>query len=335
MTDPITILEAAYSLAGSEHEWLERLTEVALPSLGRGHGLVGYTYDATRLDRLPIRATVHRNVDERVVDAASRAGLRESESAYLVPILRRTFVDTLGNSPRVLQRIGLGDRRVREFDLGIRKFFEEWGLADQFWVNAQDPTYFGVCFVASSSKKSRWQPREREQWRCIAAHMVTAFRIRRQLSQELKSNDATAEGPGPEAILAPDGRLEHAEQPAQGDAARAALRRAVLSMDRARGGLRREDPVHAVALWRALVAGRWSLLDHFDSDGRRFVVAHRNDAKVPDRRGLSAREQQVLAHASIGHSNKAIAYELGLSISTVATHLANARAKINALPAPR
>ena len=74
--------------------------------------------------------------------------------------------------------------------------------------------------------------------------------------------------------------------------------------------------------------GRWSLLDHFDSDGRRFVVAHRNDARVADVRGLTLRERQVLAYAGLGHSNKVIAYELGLSTSTVSTHLARARKKM-------
>lgn len=328
MTDPITILEAAYSLAGDEQEWLRRLAETALPSLGRGRGLVAYTYDATRLERLPIRAMVLCDVDERMVQATSKVGLSESENPYLVPILRNTFVDTLRQSPAALLRLGLNKQRVAEYERGLQGFFREWGLVDQFWVNAQDPTYFGVCFTASSSRRVRWQPRERDQWQCIAAHVVTGFRIRRQLALQSGAAPAETEDRAPEAILRPDGRLEHAEPPAQGDAARAALHHAVRAMDQARGPLRREDPDRAVALWRALVAGRWSLLDHFDSDGRRFIIAHRNDAKIPDKRGLTAREQQVLAHASIGHSNKVIAYELGLSVSTVGTHLARARAKL-------
>lgn len=328
MTDPITILEAAYSLTGDEQDWLRHLTETALPSLGRGRGLVSYTYDASRLDRLPIRATVQSEVDERMVQATSRAGLSESENSYLVPILRRTFVDSLRHAGAALLQAGLREERVREYERGLDTLFREWGLVDQFWVNAQDPTYFGVCFVAASDRRDRWQPRERDQWRCIAAHIVTAFRIRRQLASPTASAAAATEERAPEAILRPDGRLEHAERPAQGDAARTALHHAVRAMDQARGPMRREDPDGAVALWRAMVAGRWSLLDHFDSDGRRFIVAHRNDPKVPDKRGLTVRERQVLAHAALGQSNKVIAYELGLSVSTVGTHLASARAKL-------
>jgi DNA-binding NarL/FixJ family response regulator len=164
-------------------------------------------------------------------------------------------------------------------------------------------------------------------WQCVAAHVSSAFRVRRQFSA---ASRATPEGaqPAPDAVLRPDGRLEHAVGAARSGDAREALRRAVLSIDRSRGALRRRDPERAVAIWQALVAGQWSLVDHFDSDGRRFVVAHRNDARVPDARGLTLRERQVIAYAALGHSNKVIAYELGLAASTVASHLAHARAKL-------
>jgi DNA-binding NarL/FixJ family response regulator len=134
--------------------------------------------------------------------------------------------------------------------------------------------------------------------------------------------------PSLEAILTPNGRVVHAEKPAKVESARTALHRAVQAFDHARGSLRRRHPDEAIAIWRALVAGRWSLVDHIESDGRRYVLAHRNDPNVPDIRGLSVRERQVLAYAALGHSNKVIAYDLGLSPSTVASHLARARAKL-------
>jgi DNA-binding CsgD family transcriptional regulator len=76
-----------------------------------------------------------------------------------------------------------------------------------------------------------------------------------------------------------------------------------------------------------LVAGRWSLVDHFERSGRRYLVARRNDPSVRDPRALNLRERQVVWYASLGHSNKLIGYQLGLSFSTVATHLANATRK--------
>jgi DNA-binding NarL/FixJ family response regulator len=90
----------------------------------------------------------------------------------------------------------------------------------------------------------------------------------------------------------------------------------------------RDDAEHSVELWRGLVAGRWSLVEHFERDGRRYFLAHKNDPELaPDRR-LSPREAQVLAYAELGYSNKLIAYSLGLSSSTVATVLGKARRKV-------
>jgi DNA-binding CsgD family transcriptional regulator len=43
---------------------------------------------------------------------------------------------------------------------------------------------------------------------------------------------------------------------------------------------------------------------------------------------LTLREREVLACANLGHSNKLIAFELGLATSTVAVHLSRARTKL-------
>jgi DNA-binding NarL/FixJ family response regulator len=113
------------------------------------------------------------------------------------------------------------------------------------------------------------------------------------------------------------------------------LREGVRAIERARGPLRRRDPREAIELWRGLVAGLWSLVDHFDSDGRRYLVAHRNDPRTPDPRGLTERERQIVAYADLGQSNKHIAYQLGLSPSTVAVHLARAREKLRRVSGQR
>jgi len=82
----------------------------------------------------------------------------------------------------------------------------------------------------------------------------------------------------------------------------------------------RSDDDRALDLWQGLVAGRWSLVDRFDSDGRRFLIARRNDPRVADPRALTLRERQVLAYAAMGHPLKLVAYALGLSVPTVALH---------------
>ena len=55
---------------------------------------------------------------------------------------------------------------------------------------------------------------------------------------------------------------------------------------------------------------------------RRVVDSfHRKVRKTDKSAGLSAREEEILVLLSKGHSNKAIAAELGLSIETIYTHL--------------
>ena len=102
---------------------------------------------------------------------------------------------------------------------------------------------------------------------------------------------------------------------------------AVRRLERARGALRWRSPEEALSLWDALVDGRWSLVDHVDTDGRRFVVARRNPPGT-DLRALGLRGRAAVAMAVQGRSNKEIGFELGLDASTVAGHLRSAQAKL-------
>ena len=99
-------------------------------------------------------------------------------------------------------------------------------------------------------------------------------------------------------------------------------------MDRARGGLRVDDPDAALEAWKGLVAGRWSLVDHIDTDGKRFIVARRNDPDAHGPGGLTLRERQVMSARARGLSLKLIAYDLGLSIATVCKSLQGGMAKL-------
>lgn len=81
------------------------------------------------------------------------------------------------------------------------------------------------------------------------------------------------------------------------------------------------DPSQSRAEWRALLNGRWSVLDRADRDGKRMIVARRNHVAGRDVLALRDVERRVLALAALGHSNKAIAMELDLAPSTVTAHL--------------
>jgi DNA-binding CsgD family transcriptional regulator len=332
VSDPIAVLETAYVLTGDEPQWLNQVLDTARrDNVQSGEWVVGHTYDATRPGALQVRAFGTSGIDPSIALArGAQASLPKAADQKLPPIFRNGFVGSLRASPEALRRAGVDENQVQEFERGLDGAFRLLGIADQLWINAQDPTGIGCLLIVPRRHAGAVPPHEVRRWSYMAAHLATAFRVRRQL--EGWSPDSRAKGmPGVEAILDPQGTVAHALEPAQGQPARAALGRAVKALDRARGPLRRRSPEEAIATWQAMVSGRWSLLDHFDSDGRRYVLAHRNDPRVPDARGLTLRERQVVAYAALGHSNKAIGYELGLSTSTVGSHLATARAKL-ALP---
>jgi DNA-binding NarL/FixJ family response regulator len=78
----------------------------------------------------------------------------------------------------------------------------------------------------------------------------------------------------------------------------------------------------------ALSGGQWEIVDQFDQSGRRYIVAVREPHVEPRPRRLTEREASVVMLVARGYSNKLVAYELGLSVSTVAGHIAMAMARL-------
>jgi DNA-binding NarL/FixJ family response regulator len=133
---------------------------------------------------------------------------------------------------------------------------------------------------------------------------------------------------GAEAVFEANGRCAHASGAALGKEARETLWQAAVAQRWARGQLRHADVEKAMDLWGGLIDGRWSLIEHFDRDGHRYLVCHKNDPDVPDPRALTERERQVLAYAAMGQSGKLIRYTLGLSAAAVSMYLASGLAKL-------
>ncbi len=96
----------------------------------------------------------------------------------------------------------------------------------------------------------------------------------------------------------------------------------------------RAEELHGSALvdpWTALVSGSYAIVDHFDADGRRYLLAEKCVGD-PHTRGiatkLSVRETQVAAFVAVGHPLKVAAYELGLSVATVGRACSSAVRKL-------
>jgi DNA-binding CsgD family transcriptional regulator len=316
--DVVRVIEVCYRLAGDEERWLGDLVEAARPLLDLGSGVVGYVFDASSPASLKIGPFVERGADPEVCRGAARAVSGGSPAAF-----RRSQMGPPVNTTRAALK-GTSPSDVALVDEATERAGQPGG--DAIGVSAHDPTGFGCVLFAPSPTLVKLTPGQRRLWGWLAAHIAAGHRLRRLASPPRPVVDPFA---GAEAILDERGRVEDATEPAQARSPREALREAALAQLRARAQ-RRSHPEQAVAAWHALVAGRWSLIDFFDSDGRRFFIARRNDPSARALSDLTLRERQVVSYACLGHSNKLIAYELGLSPSTVATNLARATAKLGA-----
>jgi DNA-binding NarL/FixJ family response regulator len=314
MRDLIGVVEAAYQLEPAEDVWLRSVVDAAAPQLDQGLGILGLVFDARDPSHI-----AHRTVQLR--------GKIAEDQQLLIAIGSDASGETMR---RLMWRAGcstasqiLGRPKFESsFAESARRMREDRGCFDWLQVNAVDPTRVGCQLGVPMPVTGAVPARRRHAWSRIATHIAAALRLRIAADG--------AERPIAEAILSPRGRVVHAEGDATRPNALDALQSAAVACDRARGKLRRTDPETALAIWKALVSGRWSLVDHFDSDGRRFLIARRNDTAGSDPRALSLRERQVAGLVALGQSNKMIAYALGLSVSRVATLIVSVARKLGA-----
>lgn len=306
----IDVIEAAYRIDEPEQSWLDNVLAAAGGLIEQGLGSWAATYDIAPDGAVQMRVPVARNlVGDTTLEAILRAqaGIPPEETARLFQTTR------CGTASQVM-----GDDYEAKASLA---WFEKIGVHDTLGLNFRDPTSTGCMLVSGMPKRDALSTREIAVWSKVAAHVTAGFRLQR----------ARAAGASPEsraaAVLTPAGKVEHAEPAAQTTESRARLREAVLAMEAARGRLRRDAPEEAVDRWRCLVSARWTLLDHFEVGGRRYVVARENVALGPPAE-LTDRERQILSYAALGHHNKLIAYELGIADSTVRVLLARAAAKL-------
>ena len=167
-------------------------------------------------------------------------------------------------------------------------------------VNLPQPTVLGRSSAARI-----------ERWSRITSHVSAGFRLRCALAES-------------EAVFDTHGRELHYAAGAKSH--REALHAAV----RARAKAQSQRDEAALEMWKGLVDGRWSLVDHVDTDGKRFVVARPNEPDARDPRALTPRERHVARLLASGCSTKLVAYDLGLSVGAISSHIHAIQRKLGA-----
>jgi len=302
----IDVIEAAYQTEGSTEDWLREIAR-AMPERTDALGHICLTYQVTPQGLLHFEDVMQLDTPGDL-EPVSRAAMESMPPEYV----RATWATVPCGTAR-----GSGPVEAREQTrAALDHAYGGFGIRDIVVINGIDPTQQGVYIGTLVSQEAALTRRERSTWSRVAAHLVASYRLRRMRAEE------------PAAVITPAGKIEHAIEDARSTSARESLRTAALAIDRARTRRGNIDDEDAVEMWQALVSGRWTLVDRIDSDGRRYFVARKNDPDVACHHELTRRERQVVGFAALGHSNKLIAYELGLSISAVAVYLDVAMEKI-------
>lgn len=313
--DPIRIVEAAYAWEPDEARWLDEIVRLTSP-FDVGGGVIAYTVDIAEQVRV---GTVCRSARANEHDARALARLTESfPSAVARQVLAPT--EFVGNATFRLSRL------ARQVGDAAPPPALDAGLLPEMWaIVSGDPRSRAmlVCFprraTQTFSPDKPFPHRDRRALGLAGAHLGAALRLRSLVRPT--SHDAETE-----AVFTPRGKLLHAAGPAVPQ--RATLATAVAAVQRARGRLRHTSPDEALRAWSALVQGRWTILDTVESDGKRLVLARRNPLRKRDLLDLTEDERDVTWLAAHGHSYKYIAYELGHPLSTVASRLRRAMAKL-------
>ena len=297
--DANAVVEAGYRLDRGEREWLEGIVEVLAPQLDEGLGVVAWTYE--------LSAGRARTAQTAFGGAMALLPLRrnvEMTEAISAELAVGGAVVTLSASLCAMSQ--------RKLTTRTRSYAEPLGWRDILRASATDPDGFGIGVAVPLG--ARRQPTRLEQAYLgrILAHLCTALRVRRRRERTGEAID--------EAISRTDFRAELAE--------RGARREAVVAIDRAGRWLEGTEAGRVLDAWRAMIDGSWTLFEQFEHDGRRFLVARRKEPWARPCDGLTTQEVACAIYAADGHSQKLIAYELGLSEATVSLHLRRSMRKL-------
>ena len=307
--DWVALIEAGYNLEGNDESWVKEVLEKATSLFERGFWPTIGTYTYTpRNIQLEHTATHGPSTAikflELSIQLRTKAVNRFFREGAPVCSLSEAIYSREPEVGMVMQRITDG---VVQDKLAVKALTGQGSALIMCWLFSKTTTPTAL---------------ERNRWSLVASHLGAGLRLRAIASS------LTLDAEPVEAIFDPSGKLHDVREKASNASALEKLRETVHRIDKVRTRAGRKDPDAAMKIWEGLVQGRWSLVDYFDRDQRRFVVAIKNDPAYPDPRGLTRRERQVAEFVGLGQSSKEISYTLGVSYSAVTNCTAMAQKKL-------
>lgn len=311
--DPILLLEATARWNPDPQAWLQGIAD-ATRALDLGGGRVVYTLAFEKKGKPPKLTAAQDGAPGWPEELARLNEVFSPEATALVhvPVGRvRT------HSPRIVEE------NARRTGMTFDEYMRVAGpgaaappLADFAHGGSGKDR---VSFVALADRPRALPPARKRVVERFLAHFGAVARLRRRLDAARTKREA-------DAILDARGKLLHAERGAQ--AHEGALVDAVLASERARGPLRKKDPDEATATWRALVAGEYTIVESVERDGKRLLLARKNEPDVGGLAKLTTLEAACAYFTALGHPQKLIGYELGITPSAAARGTRDAVAKL-------
>lgn len=308
--DPIALIEVGYQPHGTQGAWLQALVDVVAPAMDPAcFGGIAYFMGAQGPEHIRSKSLVG-------------GGLTRKESVQM--LMRGIAAAT----PEEMQKVALASRKP-----GIHSLVEVAGAVPALrWPRCPKPVGDSLALTVPAShdqvailstvspiQRALTAP-ERLIWGRVCLHLGAGAR--------LLGRARNADADDVEGVITPHGKLTHATGAAKRPALGELLGAAAKHIERARSKRGRSDPMAALELWQGLLAGRWSMVEHVDSDGKRLLLARRNDPEVGGPHVLSHRQRQAVFYASLGLTSKEIGYALGLAPNTVSAHLASGLRKL-------
>lgn len=299
----IDVIEAIYDEPRAS--WLPTVLASVQRLVPESLSGVAYVYDISSADPAAWQTSY-----PVVTDGAPRMLAEEIDQSFKLapPDFRRMLFAQMKPAATYSETMGhlLTDQHERGAEAA-----ERLASFDAIYVNAVDPDGRGVLLSFNLAAQKRLAPLQRRRFAMLAAHISAARRLLVSPRE-------------PAAIFHPSGKVAHIERVHE---------RGITSLGehvRRHEGLRasRTDPDEVLAAWCALVQGKYTLVGRVEADGRRYVVAYENPPGVYDPRGLTRTEAAVVGWTIRGHSQKLIAYELGVSLGTVGGLLARVYRKL-------
>jgi DNA-binding CsgD family transcriptional regulator len=306
----LQILDSIYRVERERRAWIAGVLDAMAPVLAGDFGIGAIVYDIISDSELRLDAVAGRGLPPGWQEAGVAACRDPRLTPWIISRYRSLFCESLNEA--------VVDPRFQEHHSGS-------GIKGQIVINGTDGSGRGCAIHVFAGSAMRLAETQRQVLYRIATHLATGYRLQQRLSED--AEPPLGSGGALEAVLTPLGHVEHAEGAAKDPELGRELAQAVQQRESSRRATR-YGAERALRARKGLVAARWTLLDNYVDAGRRYVVARENE---PSPRGpalLSRREQQVAGLAAQGHSNKLIAYELGLAHSTVRVLITRACAKL-------